>query len=180
MKIAYMKNLIIALILLFISSSAISQNRYSKINSFDGKERITYSLSGWGLIASSVYFTTTILKGDTARFVTFSHLNIDRSYYMSNSHYKPTSFEIMTDDSIYRLPESTLALSSIGYTSNAVGRGIIYSCLIIIPLDKELFEVLKSCKGFRIDGIAEGRSWKNGADKYNKLIDLVSSYETFK
>ena len=175
-----MKNIIIALTLLFITSSAFSQKRTSKINSFDGKETITYSNSGWGLIATSVYFTTTILKGDTARFVTFSHMNIDRSYYMSNSHYKPTSFEIMTDDSINRLPESTLALSSILYSSNVFGRGIMYNCSIIIPLDKELFEVLKSCKGFRIDGIAEGRSWKNGADKYNKLIDLVSSYETFK
>ena len=178
-----MKNLIIALTLLFITSFAFSQKRTSKINSFDGKETISYSYNGWGLLGLPVTFTTTILKGDTLRFAQFAQLNIDRSYYMSNSHNEPTSFEIMTEDSIYRLPELTLAHSSISYTSNVAGRGIFYNCIISIPLYKELFEVLKNSKGFRIDGIREGFSWKNNvseANKYYKLIDLVSSYETFK
>jgi len=178
-----MKNLIIALTLLFISSSAFSQKRTSKINSFDGKETITYSYNGLGLLGLPVTFTTIILKGDTLRFAQFAQFNINRSYYMSNSHNKPTSFEIMTDDSIYRLPELTLALSSINYTSYVAGRGIFYNCEIRIPLYKELFEVLKNSKGFRIDGISEGYSWKNNireADKYFRLIDLVSSYESFK
>jgi hypothetical protein len=174
-----MKKLIIALTLLFITSSAFSQKRTSTVNSFDGSETIKYSYGMGSYMNLPITFISLIEKSDTTHYVRFLQLNINRNYYISNLNSKPKSFEIMTEDSIYKLPPWHLMLSSVDYQyfSN------MYNCYINIPLTNNLFEILKKAKGYRIDNIGEGLSWKNNesnSDKYFKLIDLVSSYETFK